>query len=233
MFQDSANIELNGVKSVNSQLYHIVFDRCNKVILEGVTITASRDGPNTDGIHVEFSSDVTILHSNVGTGDDCVSVGPGTTRLWIEDMNCGPGHGISIGSLGKDKEEEGVEEVTVKSATFTATQNGVRIKSWARSSNGFVRKVLFQHITMINAQNPIIIDQHYCPRHLNCPHGVSGIQINDVTYQDIHGTSASEVGVTFDCSSKNPCQNIKLDDVDISYDGEKARLICDNVEGLR
>jgi len=88
------NIVMNGVTSINSQLYHIVIDGCKNVKVQGVKVFASGSSPNTDGIHVESSVRVTILSSNIGTGDDCVSIGKGTTNLWIEDMKCGPGHGI-------------------------------------------------------------------------------------------------------------------------------------------
>lgn len=76
---------------------------------------------------------------------------------------------ISIGSLGKGLEEEGVQNVTVKTVVFTGTQNGLRIKSWARPSSGFVRGVVFQHAVMKDVQNPIIIDQNYCPHNEDCP----------------------------------------------------------------
>lgn len=62
--------------------------------------------------------------------------------------------------------------MTVKTVTFSGTTNGVRVKTWARPSNGFVRNVLFQHIVMVNVKNPIIIDQNYCPNHQSCPHKV-------------------------------------------------------------
>lgn len=75
----------------------------------------------------------------------------------------------SIGSLGKDLQEPGVENVTVKTVTITGTQNGLRIKTWGRPSSGFVRNVLFQHVIMNNVQNPIVIDQNYCPDNENCP----------------------------------------------------------------
>ena len=39
----------------------------------------------------------------------------------------------------------------------------------ARPSNGFVKNVVFQHIGMVNVQNPIVIDQNYCPSQENCP----------------------------------------------------------------
>ncbi|KAL8104501.1 hypothetical protein AgCh_028646 [Apium graveolens] len=93
----------------------------------------------------------------------------GTTDLWIEKVVCGPGHGISIGSLGKDRKEQGVENVTVKTVTFSGTQNGARIKTWGRPSSGFARNILFQHLTMNNVQNPLVIDQNYCPHKRDCP----------------------------------------------------------------
>lgn len=79
----------------------------------------------------------------------------------------------SIGSLGWNAQEAGVQNVTVKSTTFRGTQNGVRIKTWARPSNAFVKGVVFQHSVMVNVQFPIIIDQQYCPDNKNCPTQVS------------------------------------------------------------
>ena len=78
----------------------------------------------------------------------------------------------SIGSLGKDLEEPGVQNVTVKNAKFIRTQNGLRIKTWANPSHGFVQGVQFLDVTMTNVQNPIVIDQNYCPHNVNCPNQV-------------------------------------------------------------
>ncbi|KAM5548237.1 polygalacturonase-like [Rosa sericea] len=230
-FSNSNNIVVSGLVSLNSQMFHIVVNGCNNVKMQGVKVSASGNSPNTDGIHVQMSSGVTILNSKISTGDDCVSIGPGTSNLWIENVACGPGHGISIGSLGKDLQEAGVQNVTVKTVTFTNTQNGVRIKSWGRASTGFARNILFQHAVMINVQNPIVIDQQYCPDKKGCPGQVSGVKISDVTYQDIHGTSATEVAVKFDCSSKYPCSRIRLENVKLTYKNQGALASCSNAGG--
>lgn len=37
-----------------------------------------------------------------------------------------------IGSLGKEMNEAGVENVTLTNSGFTGSNNGLRIKSWAR-----------------------------------------------------------------------------------------------------
>lgn len=78
-------------------------------------------------------------------------------------------HCYSIGSLAKDFEEQGVQNVTVKNSTFIGTTNGLRIKSWARPSKGFVQRVQFLDVIMKNVQYPIVIDQNYCPHNINCP----------------------------------------------------------------
>ncbi|XP_021612587.1 polygalacturonase-like [Manihot esculenta] len=230
-FSNSNNIQINGLASQDSQKFHIVINGCNNVKVQDVKVSAAGNSPNTDGIHVEQSNGVTILNSKIGTGDDCVSIGPGTTNLWIENVACGPGHGISIGSLGKELEEDGVQNVTVKTCTFSGTENGVRIKSWGRPSTGFAKNILFQHAVMTNVQNPIVIDQNYCPGDKNCPNQQSGIKISDVTYQDIHGSSATEVAVKLDCSKKNPCTGIELEDVKLTYNNRPAEASCTNAAG--
>lgn len=60
---------------------------------------------------------------------------------------------------------------------------------------------------------------------------VSGVKVSDVTYQDIHGTSATEVAVKFDCSSKNPCSGINLKDVKLTYKNKAAEASCANADG--
>jgi polygalacturonase len=60
----------------------------------------------------------------------------------------------------------------VTNSVFSGSDNGVRIKSWARPSNGFVRKVVYKNLIMKNVQNPIIIDQNYCPGNKGCPRQV-------------------------------------------------------------
>ncbi|XP_051118127.1 polygalacturonase-like [Andrographis paniculata] len=235
-FYNSKDIVINGLISMNSQMFHIVIYGSQNAKLANVKILAPRSSPNTDGIHVEHSSGVTITNAHIGTGDDCISIGPGTSNLWIEKIACGPGHGVSIGSLGWTQNEAGVKNVTVKAVTFTGTTNGLRIKTWARPSNGFVKDIVYQHVTMANVENPIIIDQNYCPNHQNCPNEASGVQVHGVHYEDIHGTSATQVAVKFDCSKAKPCSGIMMEEVNLSYDNKQraastASASCANAGG--
>lgn len=79
----------------------------------------------------------------------------------------------SVGSLGKEAKEAGVQNVTVTNVVFTGSTNGLRIKSWARSSTGFAKGIVFDGATMNNVDNPIIIDQHYCPNNQGCTNQVT------------------------------------------------------------
>ncbi|XP_050203279.1 polygalacturonase-like [Mercurialis annua] len=230
-FLNSKNVAINGLTSLNSQFFHIVINGCQNVNIQGVTVSASGQSPNTDGIHVQQSNAVTIVNCKIRTGDDCISIGPGSTNFWIEKIACGPGHGISIGSLGWDLKEAGVQNVTVKTVIFSGTQNGVRIKSWGRPSSGFARNIIFQDAVMVNVQNPIVISQNYCPGNKNCPGQESGVKIDDITYKNIYGTSATQVAVKFDCSKMNPCTGIKMQDVKLSYKDEPASASCSNADG--
>ncbi|XP_074382715.1 polygalacturonase-like [Apium graveolens] len=225
-FYSSTNVVVSRLTSINSQMFHMIVYKCRDVKLHGIKILALDSSPNTDGINVQYSSGVSILNSRISTGDDCVSIGPGTTNTWIENVFCGPGHGISIGSLGWDLKEPGVQNLTVKSVAFRNTGNGVRIKTWARSSNGFVRNVLFKNIAMSNVKNPIIIDQEYCPNNQNCPGKVSGIKISNIRYQNIRGSSATPVAVQLQCSKKYPCSGIRLQDVALTYKNQAAKASC-------
>lgn len=96
-FNSAKGILINGLTSMNSQLYHIVINGCKDVRVEGVKIAAPGDSPNTDGIHVQQSTGVVVFGTGIKTGDDCISIGPGTKNLWVEQVACGPGHGIRLG----------------------------------------------------------------------------------------------------------------------------------------
>jgi polygalacturonase len=79
--------------------------------------------------------------------------------------------------LGKKSSEGGVRNVTVKTTEFTGTENGLRIKTWGRPSDGYVRGVLFEHALMKDVRNPIIINQNYCPHHNDCPNEVIKLHV--------------------------------------------------------
>ncbi|KAK3035676.1 hypothetical protein RJ639_032548 [Escallonia herrerae] len=129
--RDSDNVRVTGLSFKNNPRMHVVFDSLRKLYVSNITIDAPEDSPNTDGIHISGCTDVFVDHCRISTGDDCISIVDGSKFVQISNITCGPGHGISIGSLGKHGSNDQVEYVQVSDVVFTkGATNGARIKTW-------------------------------------------------------------------------------------------------------
>ncbi|XP_059449576.1 exopolygalacturonase-like [Corylus avellana] len=229
------NSIVRDITSTNSKQFHINVFGCQNLTFDHVTIKAPQNSPNTDGIHIGRSTNIKVINSKISTGDDCVSLGDGSRNILIEGVMCGPGHGISIGSLGKYHNEEPVIGIRVISCTLTNTQTGVRIKTWPDSYPGAASDMHFENIVMKNVDNPILIDQGYCPWHQCKSQLPSNVKISDVTFTNITGSSRTKAAVQIICSSTQPCQKVKLRDIDLKHkgiDGSTAISRCINVDPI-
>ncbi|XP_062103562.1 polygalacturonase-like [Humulus lupulus] len=157
------NSVIKSVTSLDSKQFHYTVLGGENLSFKNLKILAPADSWTTDGIHIGRSNNITITESIIQTGDDCISIGDGTKKLTITKVTCGPGHGISIGSLGRYKNELPVQGISVRNCTFKGTSNGVRIKTWQGSPEGVATDMHFENLIMYNVENPIVIDQEYCP----------------------------------------------------------------------
>ncbi|KAJ6674023.1 hypothetical protein OIU85_012976 [Salix viminalis] len=230
-FERCDDLQLSGLTHVDSPKGHIGINDCNGVLISNLNIAAPENSPNTDGIDVARSTNVHIQDSTIGTGDDCVAINGGCSYINITNIACGPGHGISVGSLGKDGQYDTVEEVHVRNCSFTGTQNAARIKTWPGGS-GYVRKISYEKITLVASKNPIIIDQHYCDGVRNCRNSSTALQVSDVTYSSFHGTSVDEEAIRLDCSGRG-CINIVMDNINITSadPGKTTYAYCEHTSG--
>ncbi|CAI8613985.1 unnamed protein product [Vicia faba] len=235
-FYNCKDLIVQNLKIKNAQQIHVSFQDSNNITVFSLNVSSPEDSPNTDGIHVTNTQNIKISSCVIGTGDDCISIVHGSRNVEATNITCGPGHGISIGSLGAGKSKEFVTGVIVNGSKISGTKNGVRIKTWPGGS-GNASNIKFQNIEMDNVTNPIIIDQNYCDKKKKpCKKSNSAVQISDVLYENIIGTSASDVAVKFDCSKKFPCKDIVMQNIDLQYEeeggeeGEGAKALCDNVD---
>ncbi|EPS63573.1 hypothetical protein M569_11211 [Genlisea aurea] len=227
------DVSVKKIISVNSKAFHINIDKSRNVFIDGLTVIAPGDSPNTDGVHIGKSSYITVTNSRISTGDDCVSVGDGNSHVNISSIHCGPGHGISIGSLGRYGYEKDVHDISVSNCDLVETTNGLRIKTWAPSAVATtVSNVTFSDIRVKRVRNPVLIDQHYCPSD-SCSHGdESMVQIRDVKFVGVRGSSADRVGVTIECSKDRPCQGIEFVGLHLTMEqGQSTMAYCSNANG--
>ncbi|KAI4335734.1 hypothetical protein L6164_014348 [Bauhinia variegata] len=224
---------VRGVHVMNSPQTHILVMDSNRVDIRQVTIRAPGSSPNTDGIHIHSSRNVNISQIDIGTGDDCVSVGDSTSNINISDVKCGPGHGISIGSLGRGGNFVKVENIHVSNAYFNRTTNGARIKTW-QVGKGYVRNVTFENLYFNSVENPVIIDQYYCNVRGTCKEQQSGVHITNVTFSNLFGTSLSSVAVSLHCSHYVACTGIFFNSVQLTSAkaGSEVTSSCSNAQGF-
>ncbi|XP_030495757.2 polygalacturonase [Cannabis sativa] len=228
-FFDCKNLIVSNLRFKDAQKFHLFFDACVNVKVENLLVTAPSNSPNTDGIHMQGTQNIQLRNCVIKTGDDCISIINGTTNVRATDITCGPGHGISIGSLGPNNTEAQVSNVMVDRVTISGTTNGVRIKSW-QGGSGYGENIVFQNIAMHNVTNPIIIDQYYCDQKDPCPEQYSAVQISNVVYNNITGSSFSKMAIKFNCSRTFECQGISMRNVNLVREGDGVvEASCHNV----
>ncbi|XP_078443779.1 polygalacturonase At1g48100-like [Wolffia australiana] len=216
----SSNITVRDLRIENSPQFHIKFDNCDGVFIDGISINSPALSPNTDGVHIENTRNVVISNSKISNGDDCISIGPGCSHVDIENITCGPSHGISIGSLGVHNSQACVSHMNVKNSIIRNSDNGLRIKTW-QGGTGSVFALSFESIMMENVRNCIIIDQYYCLTK-GCQNQSSAVYVTDVSYTNIKGTyDVRSPPIHFACSDSIPCTNITMAEVELlPFEGE-------------
>lgn len=157
----SRNITLYQITLNNAPNFHVVSDKTDGLTLWGITINTPATARNTDGFDPMGSTNVTLIHSHISTGDDNVAIkagDAGSSHISILNNDFGFGHGLSIGS----EVNKGVNDVTVDGLILSGTTNGLRIKS-DRSRGGLVTDVTYRNVCMQNVENPIVLDVRYDP----------------------------------------------------------------------
>ncbi|XP_057457805.1 probable polygalacturonase At3g15720 isoform X2 [Lotus japonicus] len=229
-FNSCKNLALSATNHINSPRNHISISSCSGSSISNIHVTAPEESPNTDGIDISGSTNILIKDSTIRTGDDCIAINDGSSFINITGITCGPGHGISVGSLGRDRKFETVEEVHVRNCIFQGTTNGARIKTW-QGGSGYARKITFEDIILDEAENPIIINQNYRAYQRN---GLAdAVKVSEVTFRNFTGTSASEEAITLNCDPTVGCTGIILNKINIKYvsAGKRTRALCNNVRG--
>lgn len=92
-FLNVSNTILEGVKLVNSKGINIKVSDSHNLTFQNLDITAPSNSPNTDGILISNSDQITVKSCNIATGDDCISKGKGATNIVISAGRCTPGLG--------------------------------------------------------------------------------------------------------------------------------------------
>lgn len=246
-FNNVTGGKLEQLHLTNSPMWNIVIRNSADIEVHNVSITNPTTSPNTDGMDIVSSRNVTVSKMDIHTGDDNIAIKsglvPGTAApskdITVRDSIMRDGHGISIGS----ETANGIGRVTVSNVTFINTENGVRIKS-ARDRGNAIGPLVADHLTMTNVATPILVTNSYS--------GQSGAKGNTLisaldnaevtaTTPKISGVNISNLTATnadhamiFSGLPESAVQNVSLQHINIQAKyGVQARYVTGNGDDVR
>ncbi|CAK7342550.1 unnamed protein product [Dovyalis caffra] len=183
----------------------LTFYECENLVVKNIKIQ------NAQQMHVSFQQSKNVLVSNLtvtspekSPNTDGIHV-TGTENIQIIDSVIGTGDDcISIVS--------GSQNVQARDITC-GPGHGISIGGLgAHNSEDYVSGVTVNGAKFSGTTNGIRIKTWQR----------SAVQVKNVVYKNIKGTSASEVAIKLDCSKTYPCQGILLQDVNLEREGEGA-----------
>jgi polygalacturonase len=152
------NFRLYRITLKNSGNFHVYYGNGDGFTAWGVIINTPKNARNTDGIDPSASTNVTIAHCFIHTGDDNVAIKAGghVSHMTIAHNHFYTGHGMSIGS----ETYGGADSIRVSDLSIDGADNGIRIKSNA-GRGGVVRDIVYEDVCIRDTKNPIYMDSDY------------------------------------------------------------------------
>lgn len=246
-FNNVTGGKLEHLYLTNSPMWNIVIRNSSDIDVHDVTINNPATSPNTDGMDIISSHNVTVSNMDIYTGDDNIAIKsgliPGTAApskdILVRNSTIRNGHGISIGS----ETANGIGNVTVSHVTFINTKNGLRIKS-ARDRGNIIGPLVADHLTMTNVATPVLVTNSY-----NGQSGTKGNMLTSAlddaqvtaTTPKISGVNISNLTATnakyamiFSGLPESVIQGVLLDHIDIdSKYGMQVRYVSGKGEAVR
>ncbi|MFC0139803.1 glycoside hydrolase family 28 protein [Erwinia mallotivora] len=235
------------VHLTNSPMWNIVIRNSEHIDIHQVKISNPVTSPNTDGVDVVSSRDITMSNMDIHTGDDNIAIKsgliPGTAApaqdITIRDSVMRDGHGISAGS----ETANGIGRVTISNVTFLNTENGIRIKS-ARDRGNYIGPLTADNLTMTDVATPVLVTSSYSGQSGAAGHTLtSAIEHAAVTastpkIRGIHISNLSATGAShamiFSGLPESQVQDVVLKNIDIAAkQGVQARYVSGSGQHVR
>ena len=193
-FTDCERVLLQGVTLQNSPKFHFVPQRCQDVVIDGLTVRCMWNAQNGDGIDPSQCRNVLIVNNTVDVGDDgiCLKGGAGAAgakngpceNILIQDNTVFHAHGgFVIGS----EFSGGMVNIVVRNNTFSGTDTGLRFKS-APERGGKTQNIWISDIYMSDIQGEaVVFETSYADRPVGRDDATAAETENFLpNFQDIH-----------------------------------------------
>ncbi|GAV76305.1 Glyco_hydro_28 domain-containing protein, partial [Cephalotus follicularis] len=152
----SDQVQISNITLIDSPSWHVHPIYSSNLLIQGLTILAPVEVPNTDGINPDSCTNTRIEDCYIVSGDDCIAVKSGwdqygirfgmpTKNLIIRRLTCLSPDSATI-ALGSEM-SGGIQDVRAEDITAINTQSGVRIKT-ALGRGGFVKDIFVRNFNM-------------------------------------------------------------------------------------
>ena len=229
---------VEGVTIQNSPMFHLVPRDCEDVTIEGVSVSAPRNAPNTDGMDPS-GRNYQIRNCTFDVDDDCIAVKPSvkteTGRPSCENftiVGCTfkRGHGMSVGGQSAG----GMKHMVVRDCTFEGTDAGIRLKS-SRIAGGLVEDLTYENLTMKKVKVAIYITSYY-PKEPSDPASDAKQAVGDLTpiwknirISHVTAEGGETAGIVVGLPEM-PIENVTLEDVHLKA---KKGMTIVNARGIK
>ncbi|KAI8564880.1 hypothetical protein RHMOL_Rhmol03G0217200 [Rhododendron molle] len=237
----SKQIQISNLTLVNSPSWHVHPVYSSDIIIQGLTILAPVDSPNTDGINPDSCTNTRIEDCFIVSGDDCVAVKSGwdeygikvglpTRQLVIRRLTCISPDSAVI-ALGSEM-SGGIQDVRAEDITAITSESGVRIKTapgrGAYVKDIFVRRMTLQtmkYVFWMTGSYGSHADEGYDPKALPV--------IQNINYRDIVAENVT-IAAKLEGIKGDPFTGICLSNVtiEISSLSKKKPWNCSEIEGV-
>ncbi|GAB4826316.1 hypothetical protein Ancab_009181 [Ancistrocladus abbreviatus] len=237
----SNQVQIFNLTLVNSPSWnvHPVYSR--DVIVQGLTILAPTDSPNTDGINPDSCTNVRIEDSYIVSGDDCIAVKSGwdeygirfgmpTQHVFIRRITCISPTSATI-ALGSEM-SGGIHDVRAEDITAVDTESGVRIKT-GPGRGGYVKDIFVRRMDLHTMKYVFWItgnygshpDDGYDPNALPI---IDGINYRDITAENVT-MAANLAGIENDTFTGICISNVTIS---LAEKPKKVQWNCTDIEGV-
>ncbi|EUC66233.1 glycoside hydrolase family 28 protein [Rhizoctonia solani AG-3 Rhs1AP] len=193
---------------------------------------------NTDGFGAG-GTNLLIENNHIANGDDCIAIGSGANNVHFRNNYCEGGHGMSVGSLGKDGSVASVQNILFENNVMKNQLYGARFKSW-KGGNGLARNLTWRNIVLENVPFPIYVTQNYWNQELDPPTTGSpnNTHIEGMLFENFSGTQLDTPYLEGSCVT-DPCwyavanttgKEIVIFDL---YPNTTANVVVKNISGIK
>ncbi|XP_022861098.1 probable polygalacturonase [Olea europaea var. sylvestris] len=198
----SNQVQISNLTMLNSPSWHVHPVYCKDVIVEGLTIIAPVDVPNTDGINPDSCTNTRIRDSYIVSGDDCIAVKSGwdeygirfgmpTQHLSIKRLTCISPDSAVI-ALGSEM-SGGIQDVRAEDIIAINSQSGIRIKT-APGRGAYVKDIYIKNFKMYTMKYAFWMAGNY-NSHPDLGFDPKALPvIQNINYRDMVGQNVSIAG---------------------------------------